>query len=130
MVDLRKAKPGDIYVDGRGNNVRILCTDRNDANGKYNVVALRETVVGEEIMSYTLDGVWVYGQPSCYDNMLKKFDLVKRIEVVNDEEKLSAQQYLISKGYPVNTGGEIPTYEELYEIIKDGIIDAIKMNKP
>lgn len=48
------------------------------------------------------------------------------LEAMEDEQKLLAKQYLISKGYPVNTGGEIPTYEELYEIIKDGIIDENK----
>ena len=40
---------------------------------------------------------------------------------MEDEQKLLAKQYLISKGYPVNTGGDIPTYEELYKIIKEGV---------
>lgn len=122
MVDLRKAKPGDVYVDGYGFKVRILCTDRNNGVNSYNVVALKESRYGndEVIMTYTLDGQWLYGEETPNDN-----DLVKRIEVINNEQKLSAQQYLISKGYPVNTGGEIPTYEELYEIIKDGIIHQL-----
>jgi hypothetical protein len=42
------------------------------------------------------------------------------------EQNLLARQYLVSKGYPVNTGGDIPTYEELYEIIKEGIINVDK----
>ena len=42
------------------------------------------------------------------------------------EQNLLATQYLVSKGYPVNTGGDIPTYEELYEIIKEGIINVDK----
>lgn len=122
MVDLRKAKPGDVYVDGYGYKVRILCTDRNNGVNVYNVVALKESMYDndEVIMTYTLDGQWVHGEESPNDH-----DLVKRIYAVNDEQKLSAQQYLISKGYPVNTGGEIPTYEELYEIIKDGIIHQL-----
>lgn len=80
MVDLRKAKPGDVYIDGTDSKVRILCTDRNDGNTKYNVVALRETILGEDMMTYTLDGVWVYGQQPCYDSLLKKFDLVKQLK--------------------------------------------------
>lgn len=127
MVDLRNAKPGDVYVDGNGHKVRILCNNRKNGGHVYNVVALKENMLcnDEVIMTYTLDGVWIDGQPSCYDNLLNKFDLVKRIEVIKDEQNQSVQQYLISKGYPVNTGGDIPTYEELYEIIKDVIIDQL-----
>lgn len=122
MVDLRKAKPGDVYEDGYGYKVRILCTDRNNGANSYNVVALKKSRYGDDvIMTYTLDGQWLYGEEIPNDH-----DLVKLIEVNNDEQNLSVQQYLISKGYPVNTGGDIPTYDELYEIIKDGIIDAIK----
>ena len=80
MVDLRKAKPGDVYVDGTNSKVRILCNDRNDGS-KYNVVALRECVNGEEVITYTLDGLWVYGQQFCYyDSLFKKFDLVKQLK--------------------------------------------------
>ena len=122
MVDLRKAKPGDVYVDGYGFRVRILCTDRIHKDLK--VVGLINIRGFEETVTYTLDGVYWGGYKTT------KSDLVKRIEVINDEQTLSVQQYLISKGYPVNTGGDIPTYDELYEIIKDGIIDAIKTNKP
>lgn len=74
MVDLRKAKPGDIYIDGCGIKVRILCNDRKEPYNKYNVVALRETSYGEDIRTYTLDGEFVYDDQFCRDN-----DLVKRI---------------------------------------------------
>lgn len=80
MVDLRKAKPGDIYVDGFGRKVRILCNDRKDRCNIYNVIALMETDCDEEIRTYTLDGEWVYGQQSRYGS-----DLVKRINEFNNE---------------------------------------------
>lgn len=71
MVDLRKAKSGDVYIDGFGRKVRILCNDRKNGN-VYNVVALKESVREEKIMTYTLDGLyWGY--------TTSKFDLVKRI---------------------------------------------------
>ena len=75
MVDLRKAKPGDIYVDGYGRKVRILCNDRKERYNIYNVVALMETYCDEEIRTYTLDGEFVYGDEYYCDS-----DLVKRIK--------------------------------------------------
>lgn len=122
MVDLRNAKPGDVYLDGYGYRVRILCIDRQHKDLK--VVGLINIRGYEEPETYSLDGLF-WGGTRYEPHTISKSDLVEPIEVINDEQKLSAQQYLISKGYPVNTGGEIPTYEELYEIIKDGIIDAI-----
>ena len=72
MVDLRKAKTGDVYVDGFGRKVRILCNDRKNDSKVFNVVALKESVREEKIMTYTLDGLyWGY--------TTSKFDLVKRI---------------------------------------------------
>lgn len=72
MVDLRKAKPGDVYIDGYGSKVRILCIDRINCGNPYKVVALKESVWIEQIMTYTLDGLyWSYET--------SRFDLVKRI---------------------------------------------------
>lgn len=79
MVDLRKAKPGDVYVDGYGYKVRILCNDRNDGDGKYNVVALKESRNGEEVMTYTLEGKFVHSENTCHNSLLNKFDLVKQL---------------------------------------------------
>lgn len=70
MVDLRKAKPGDIYIDGHGCKVRILCNDRNVPI--YKVVAISEINGIEEVETYTLDGSYWGSDPSCSD-------LVKRI---------------------------------------------------
>lgn len=74
MVDLRNAKPGDVYVDGKGRKVRILCNDRKDHCNIYKVIALVETERDEDIRTYTLNGEWFYGQQSRSGN-----DLVKRI---------------------------------------------------
>lgn len=71
MVDLRKAKPGDVYVDGYGYKVRILCTDRIHESLK--VVGLINDRGKEDTVTYTLDGVyWGICNTS-------KSDLVKRI---------------------------------------------------
>lgn len=80
MVDLRKAKPGDVYVDGFGRKVRILCNDRKDYCNIYNVVALMETERVDDIRTYTLDGEWVQGDEYYCDS-----NLVKRINQFNHE---------------------------------------------
>lgn len=73
MVDLSKAKLGDVYIDGYGNKVRILCNDRNVE--QFKVVALTEINGREEIETYTLDGSYWGGQKT---NV--KSDLVKRLD--------------------------------------------------
>lgn len=71
MVDLRKAKPGDVYVDGYGYKVRILCTDR--VHNDLKVVGLINVRGFEEAETYTLDGLyWGY--------TTSKSDLVKRLD--------------------------------------------------
>lgn len=77
MVDLRKAKPGDVYVDGYGNKVRILCNDRNVE--EFKVVSLIEINGREEIETYTLEGLY-WGGYSTDDTKTSKSDLVKRFD--------------------------------------------------
>lgn len=77
MVDLRKAKPGDVYVDGYGYKVRILCTDRNFK--EFKVVGLINIRGYDEIETYTLDGLYWGGNPSDSEKVSKS-DLVKRFE--------------------------------------------------
>lgn len=77
MVDLRKAKSGDVYIDGTGNKVRILCTDRkDDKSSNFNVVGLRECHNIEEVETYTLDGSY-FGK---LDPDFKRYDLVKLLD--------------------------------------------------
>lgn len=77
MVDLRNAKPGDVYIDGRGHKVRILCTDRKDCTeSNFSVVALKDIDGYEEIETYTADGSY-WG---LFTENFKQYDLVKRIE--------------------------------------------------
>jgi len=53
----------------------------------------------------------------------KVYRYMKKKLEKQDSQDLLVKQYLISKGYPVNTGGDIPTYEELFEIIKGAITE-------
>lgn len=77
MVDLRKAKPGDVYVDGYGYRVRILCTDRIHTNLK--VVGLINIRGYEEVETYSLDGSY-WGSTRYNLNKTSKSDLVKRLD--------------------------------------------------
>ena len=74
MVDLRNAKPGDIYVDGYGFRVRILCTDREHTDLK--VVGLINIRGYEEVETYTLDGLYL----GAISTNTSKSDLVKRLD--------------------------------------------------
>jgi len=44
-----------------------------------------------------------------------------RLEKQGESDETKAKRYLINKGYPVDANGIFPTYEETYNIIKDGI---------
>lgn len=77
MVDLRNAKPGDVYVDGYGYKVRILCTDRIHKDLK--VVGLINIRGYEEPETYSLDGLY-WGGTRYESHTTSKSDLVKRLE--------------------------------------------------
>lgn len=77
MVDLRKAKPGDVYVDGYGFRVRILCTDR--IHDSLKVVGLINIRGYEETETYSLDGLY-WGGTRYNPNGTSKSDLVKRLD--------------------------------------------------
>lgn len=38
--------------------------------------------------------------------------------------------YLVDKGYPISTAGEIPTYQETFDMVKNAIKHANKQKKP
>lgn len=71
MVDLRKAKPGDVYIDGHGCKVRILCNDRNVPI--FKVVGICEINGIEEVETYTLDGSY-WGCKSSYSDLVKRIN--------------------------------------------------------
>lgn len=59
--------PSRKVINGRGLNVRIICTDRKDSI--YSIVALIETKSGKEILQYyTKDGKF-YTDALCEDDL-------------------------------------------------------------
>lgn len=62
-----------------------------------------------------------------YDNVKVKckdaaeYDKTFHEEQGEVDEDLMAKKFLINKGYPIDANGAFPTYEELYNIIREGL---------
>ena len=48
-------------------------------------------------------------------------DIISWLEKQGESNETKARMFLINKGYPIDTNGTFPTYEEMYNIIKDGL---------
>lgn len=44
------------------------------------------------------------------------------LEKQGESDETKAKEFLINKGYPIDTNDVLPTYEEMYNIIRDGLI--------
>lgn len=47
--------------------------------------------------------------------------IIALLEKQKESDETKAKMFLIDKGYPVDTNGTFPTYEEMYNIIRSGI---------
>lgn len=69
-----------------------------------------------------------------YDNVkVKCKDAVEYDKTFHEEqgevdEDLIAKKFLINKGYPIGANGTFPTYEELYNIIREGLENQYKQH--
>ena len=68
---------------------------------------------GEECDTATINGIYCY---KIYDWLEKQGE--------SDETK--AKMFLMNKGYPIDTNGIFPTYEEMYNIIRDGLENQVE----
>lgn len=66
-----KIEVGQVWVDGHGRKVRIVCTDRR--HDRHPVIGLKEVADTEVFGTYSADG----RAPSLYDMKLPLEDLVK-----------------------------------------------------
>ena len=48
-------------------------------------------------------------------------DMVSWLEKQGESNETKAKMFLINKGYPIDANGKFPTYEEMYDIIKEGL---------
>lgn len=48
-------------------------------------------------------------------------DILAWLENQSESDEIKAKEFLINKGYPIDANGTFPTYEEMYNIIREGL---------
>lgn len=48
-------------------------------------------------------------------------DCITWLENQSESDEIKAKEFLINKGYPIDANGTFPTYEEMYNIIREGL---------
>lgn len=77
--DLEAAKKGAKVCTRDGREARILCFDYEDED-KPIVASILEALVGEEILHYSLNGLYVDGDEFCIDLMMADDDYIDKLE--------------------------------------------------
>ena len=54
-------------------------------------------------------------------NGIERTDIIDWLEKQSETDETKAKIFLINKGYPIDTNGIFPTYEEMYNIIREGL---------
>ena len=54
-------------------------------------------------------------------NGIERTDIIDCLEKQSETDETKAKIFLINKGYPIDTNGIFPTYEEMYNIIREGL---------
>jgi len=54
-------------------------------------------------------------------SLVQKKDILAWFEKQGESDETKAKIFLMNKGYPIDTNGIFPTYEEMYNIIRDGL---------
>ena len=54
-------------------------------------------------------------------NGMQTDDILAWLEKQGESDEIKTKMFLINKGYPIDTNGIFPTYEEMYNIIRDGL---------
>lgn len=58
-----------------------------------------------------------------YGQYVLRYDRwINLLEKQDESDETKAKEFLINKGYPIDTNDVLPTYEEMYNIIRDGLI--------
>lgn len=65
-------------------------------------------------------GFFHYGNSFTTFGGINVVDIIAWLEKQGESDETKAKMFLINKGYPIDTNGIFPTYEEMYNIIRDG----------
>ena len=61
---------------------------------------------------------------------MEKNEFIAWLEKQGESDETRAKMFLINKGYPIDANGKFPTYEELYNIIKEGLENQGEQEEP
>lgn len=85
--------------------------------------------VRKELM-YVVKGLWEDNKlPTnlpLFDSRVDKW--IAWLEKQGESVETRAKEFLINKGYPIDTNGVFPTYEEMYNIIREGLEQQSEQN--
>ncbi len=70
----------------------------------------------ERLRKTTIDFLKGFAEQG-YENAVECIDW---LEKQSESDETKTKMFLINKGYPIDSNGIFPTYEELYNIIKEG----------
>ena len=64
-----------------------------------------------------------------YGQYVLRYDRwINLLEKQDESDETKAKEFLINKGYPIDTNDTFPTYEEMYNIIRDGLEQQSEQN--
>ena len=64
-----------------------------------------------------------------YGQYVLRYDRwINLLEKQDESDETKAREFLINKGYPIDTNDTFPTYEEMYNIIRDGLEQQSEQN--
>ena len=62
-----------------------------------------------------------WGDSILHDYNMDKDKTIAWLENQSESDEIKAKEFLINKGYPIDANGTFPTYEEMYNIIREGL---------
>lgn len=62
-----------------------------------------------------------YGSSLARKHTVSKDEMIAWLEKQGESDETKAKIFLINKGYPIDANGTFPTYEEIYNIIIEGL---------
>lgn len=75
---------------------------------------MKNWILDELRLSYQ----WAAGDSDRCEELLKA---ITWVEKQGESDEIKAKTFLINKGYPIDANGTFPTYEEMYNIIREGL---------
>lgn len=83
----------------------------------------------EQIRKELIDYLKERKSGESYGQYVLRYDRwINWLEKQDESDETNAKNFLINKGYPIDTNDTFPTYEEMYNIIRDGLEQQSEQN--